>query len=79
MDVVGETPTMATETVALPMIRDYLRPFAVAVALPRDWVALGAFCMLLYFHDDELTRSRKNQKTYRRLFGMIFFQRIGRR
>jgi len=28
--------------------------------------------MFLYFHDDHLTRGSKNQKTYSRLFGMIF-------
>jgi hypothetical protein len=28
--------------------------------------------MLIYFHNDNLTRSAKNQKTYGRFFGMIF-------
>jgi hypothetical protein len=29
--------------------------------------------MFIYFHNDNLTRRAENQKTYRRLFGMIFF------
>jgi hypothetical protein len=47
--------------------------FAVLLDLPRNRLALNAFCMHFDFHNDNPTRSAENQKTYRRLFGMIFF------
>jgi hypothetical protein len=72
-----ETHPAATGTVALPKIRVNLREFAVAIYLLRNWLALNVICMRLYFHDENLTRSAKNQKTYRRLFGMIFFGGFG--
>jgi hypothetical protein len=42
-----ETRPAATGTVALPRIRDDLRPFAVAIGLPRNFLTLNAIHTLL--------------------------------
>jgi hypothetical protein len=68
-----ETGPAATGTVALPKIRGDLRPFAVAVGLPRNLLCLNDLHIILYFHDENLTLSVQNRKTYRRFLGMIFF------
>jgi hypothetical protein len=66
-DVFGETPNTATGTVALPKICVHSRPFAVAICLlPAD--------VFILHHGDDFTPVRERQKTYRRLFGMIFFE-----
>jgi hypothetical protein len=44
-----------------------------AFGLLRNTLSHNAIHTFLYSHDENLTRSAKNQKTYRRLFGMIFF------
>jgi hypothetical protein len=72
-DMFGEAPNTATGTVALPKIRVHSRPFAVEIGFLRNPLSHNAIDTLLYSHDENPTRSAKNQKTYRRLFGMIFF------
>jgi len=74
-DVFGETPNTATGTVALPRIRVHLQPLMPAIDLSRNCLTLNSLHVFLYFHNENLTKSAKNQKTYRRLFGMIFFGR----
>jgi hypothetical protein len=71
--VFGGTPNRATESVALPRIGVHLRPFAVAFGLSRNCFTINYLNFFFYSHDENLTRSAKNRKTYRRLFGMIFF------
>jgi hypothetical protein len=65
---------VATGTVALPKIRGDLRPFAVAIGLPRNLLCLNDLHIILYFHDENLTISAQNRKTYRRFLGMIFLE-----
>jgi hypothetical protein len=62
-------------TVALPKIRGDLRPFAVAVGLPRNLLCLNGIHIILYSHDENLTISAQNRKTYRRFFRCDFFRR----
>ncbi len=45
----------------------------VAFGLLRNPLSHNAIHTFLYSHDENLTRSAENQKTYGRLFGMIFF------
>jgi hypothetical protein len=52
--------------IALPKIRVHSRPFAVAFLLLPDDV-------FMIHHGIDFTPIREDQKTYRRLFGMIFF------
>jgi|SRR5271168_746267 len=68
-----ETKAAATRTVAPPKIRVDLRAFAVQVALPRNLFSLNWIHIQFYTHAKNLTISAENQKTYGRLFGMIFF------
>jgi hypothetical protein len=51
-----------------------LRPFAVALGLPRNILCLNGLHIILYSHDENLTTSAQNRKTYRRFLGMIFLE-----
>jgi hypothetical protein len=67
-----ETHPAATETVALPKLRGDLRPFAVAAAFSPNPLAFNVIHKSISSHGENLTKRVQNQKTYRRLFGMIF-------
>jgi hypothetical protein len=54
--------------------RSWRRRWTIEAMLARNRLALNAFCMHFYFHAENLTTSAKNEKTYRRLFGMIYFR-----
>jgi hypothetical protein len=72
-----ETRHAATKMVALPKIRDDLRPCAVAVGLPRNILSLNVMHTYSSTHARNLTISAQNRKTYGRLLGMIFFGGVG--
>jgi hypothetical protein len=50
-----------------------LRSFAVAAGLPRNLLSFNEIDMCSHTHARNLTINAKNQKTYGRLFGMIYF------
>jgi hypothetical protein len=54
-----------------------LRPFAVAIALPRNLLCLNVIRTYSYTHARNLTISAQNRKTYGRLLGMIFLEGAG--
>jgi hypothetical protein len=64
-------PLWPGKTVALPKIRVYLRPFAVALALPRNILSINAIHPIIWSHGENLTISAQNRKTYGRLLGTI--------
>jgi hypothetical protein len=72
----GDHPCFAAlgrgQAAAVP-IRGRLRPFAVAVGLPRNRLTRKHLYIFLHSHVENLSISAKTAKTYGRLFGMIFF------
>jgi hypothetical protein len=50
-----------------------LRRFAIAVDFPRNLLSPNGIDMYSHTHARNLTINAKNQKTYGRLFGMIYF------
>jgi hypothetical protein len=71
-----ETRPAATETVALPKIRVGLRPFAVALGLPRNCLTINGIHRFLYSHIENLTIRAKKRKTYGRVLRYDFFWRL---
>jgi hypothetical protein len=53
------------------------RVHARFIGLSRNILALNAICMFFYFHNENLTISAQNRKTYGRLLGMIFSEALG--
>jgi hypothetical protein len=73
------TRPTTTGTVALPKIREDLRPFAVAISFHRNPLPLDVIRKSFNAHARNLTISAQNRKTYGRFLGVIFLDGLHRR